>query len=240
MHALRVGVRHLALVPGDPGQAQRPRAGHRVGDRRAPGLGAHAGPGTRTGGQLDHDVQRAGGARVRQGRVHQLDAAHGVGVADEAEAGVGVQLGGDPAQGAGVDQLVGQEDPLDAERPRHPYLVRHGQGDAPGAVLDLAVEELRRHGGLAVRREGEAVPGGVRLHELQVVLQALGGQREDGGGETAGEEVAALSGQLGEGQAVGVRREALEAVVDTLLGQLGEGFAAACGAVVEGHGASLV
>ncbi|CAM5377643.1 hypothetical protein SVIOM342S_06665 [Streptomyces violaceorubidus] len=91
-----------------------------------------------------------------------------------------------------------------------------------------------------MRREGEAVPGGVRLHELQVVLQALGGQREDGRGETAGEEVAALSGQLGDGQTVRVRREALEAVVDVLLGQLGESVAAGGGAGVEGHGASLV
>ncbi|MFK4545162.1 hypothetical protein RKD29_004758 [Streptomyces tendae] len=91
-----------------------------------------------------------------------------------------------------------------------------------------------------MRREGEAVPHGVRLHELQVVLQALGGQREHGGGETAGEEVAALSGQLGDGQAVRVRREALEAVVDVLLGQPGESVAAGAGTGVEGHGASLV
>ncbi len=72
-----------------------------------------------------------------------------------------------------------------------------------------------------MRGEGEAVPGGVRLHEVEVVLQAFGGEREHGGGEAVGEEVAALGGQLGDGQAVGVRGEALEAVVDAFLCEAG-------------------
>jgi hypothetical protein len=99
-------------------------------------------------------------------------------------------------------------------------------------VLDLAVEELRGHGGLAVRGEGETVAGRVRLHEREIVFQPLGGEGEHGCGEAAGEEVAALGRQLGDGQAVGVRREALEAVVDAFLGQAGERF--------NGHRASLI
>ncbi len=83
-----------------------------------------------------------------------------------------------------------------------------------------------------MRGERESVAGGVRLHEVEVVLQTLGGQREDGGGEAAGEEVAALGGQLGDGQTVGVRGEALEAVVDPFLGQTRERLGA--------HGTSLI
>jgi hypothetical protein len=56
------------------------------------------------------------------------------------------------------------------------------------------------------------------------VLQALGGEGEYGGGEAAGEEVPALGGQLADGQALGVRREALEAVVDVFRRQAGDGF----------------
>ncbi|GAA4964331.1 hypothetical protein GCM10023238_34920 [Streptomyces heliomycini] len=72
-----------------------------------------------------------------------------------------------------------------------------------------------------MRREGEPVPGRVRLHQLQVVLQTLRGEREDGRGETVGEEVPALRGQLADGQPPGVRRKALEAVVDPFLGEGG-------------------
>ena len=57
---------------------------------------------------------------------------------------------------------------------------------------------------------------GVVSSEREVVLQALGGQGEHGGREAAGEEVAALGGQLADGQPVGVRRQALEAVVHLL------------------------
>jgi hypothetical protein len=133
---------------------------------------------------------------------------------------------------------------LDAEGAGHPHLVRYGEGDAPGPVLDLAVEEPGCHRGLAVRGEGEAVAGRVRLHELEVVLQALGGEGEDGSGEAVGEEVAALGGQLADRQAVGVGREALETVVDELLGERGEPVCAFCGGVGGGvgggHGASLL
>ncbi|CAM5730581.1 hypothetical protein SMICM304S_07914 [Streptomyces microflavus] len=72
-----------------------------------------------------------------------------------------------------------------------------------------------------MRGEREAVALGVRLQQGEVVLDRLGGEGEDGGGEPAGEEVAALGGQGGDGQALRVGRERLEAVVDTLLGEAG-------------------
>ncbi|ARX86107.1 hypothetical protein SMD44_05576 [Streptomyces alboflavus] len=108
---------------------------------------------------------------------------------------------------------------------------------------ELALEELGGHGRLAVRREGEGVPGGVLLHEREVVLKALGGEGEHGGGEAAGEEVAALRGELADGQPVGVRRQRLEAVVDPLVGEACDGVRAPVGGgglvsgLVGGHGA---
>ena len=49
---------------------------------------------------------------------------------------------------------------------------------------------------------------------------ALGGEGEDGGGEAAGEEVAALGGQFADGAGRSASgREALEAVVDAFVGE---------------------
>ncbi len=85
-----------------------------------------------------------------------------------------------------------------------------------------------------MRGEGEAVAGRVGLHEAEVVVEALGGEGEDRGGEAAGEEVAALGRQLGDGEAVRVRG-APETVVDAFPGEPGERF----GTGVADHGASL-
>ncbi len=216
------GVRDLALVSGDPHQAQRGHGGHRVGDRRAvllrPGAGACALPGA----QLDDDVDGAHGTGRAQGLVHQLDPAHRVDVAGEGEVRVGVQLAGEPAEGDGVDDLVGEEDPADAVGPVHPRLVRDGGRDAPGAVVQLTGEELRGHRRLAVRGEGQSVPLGVRLQEGEVRLDGLGGQRQYGRGEPAGEQVPAFGGQGADGQPLGVGRQPLEAVVDAFTGECGE------------------
>jgi hypothetical protein len=152
--------------------------------------------------------------------VHQLDAAHGVDVTEEAEGRVAVQLGGEPAQRDRVDQFVGEEDPLDAERPVDAHLMGDGRRDAPGSVGELAGEELRGHGGLAVRGEGQPVPLRVRLQQGQVVCDGLGGEREDGGGEAPGEQVAALGGERSHGHALGIRRQALETVVEALVAEL--------------------
>lgn len=70
--------------------------------------------------------------------------------------------------------------------------------------------------------EGEPVPGRVGLHEGEVVLEPLRGEGQHGGREAVGEQVAALGGQLADSEDVGVRREALEAVVDPFPGESGE------------------
>ncbi|CAM5467282.1 hypothetical protein SRIMM317S_00381 [Streptomyces rimosus subsp. rimosus] len=250
-HPLVRGVGHLALVPGDADQAQRVHARDGVGQFEALGVGTDTGPRALARGQFDHHVQRAGGARLAQGGVHQLDAAQRVDVADAAEAGVGVQFGGEPAQRDGVDDLVGEEDPLDAVGAVDAGLVGDGGGDAPGAAGQLAGEELRGHRGLAVRGEGQAVPLGVALQQREVVLQRFGGQGEDGGGEAAGEQVPPLRRELADGTAVRVRGKPLEAVVDAFVreglrvpgggGCVGAGRGtggAAVGVGRGGHGAS--
>ncbi len=91
-----------------------------------------------------------------------------------------------------------------------------------------------------MRGEGEAVALGVRLQEAQVVRDGLGGEGEDGGGVAAGEEVAALGGELADGQAPGVRGEGLEAVVDAFGGEVGDLVLLPRGRLVHraGHGAS--
>lgn len=91
-----------------------------------------------------------------------------------------------------------------------------------------------------MRGEREAVAFRVRLQEGEVVLDRLGGQGEDRGGEAAGEEVAAFGGQGADGQAVRVGRECLEAVVDPFVGKSGEfGESSRGDRVVGGQGSLL-
>lgn len=135
---------------------------------------------------------------------------------------VGVEFAREPAQRGGVDEFVGEEDALDPVGPVDAGLVRDGRGDAPRAVLQLAGEELWGHRRLAVRGEREAVAPRVRLQEGEVVLDGLGRQREHRGGEPAGEEVAPLGGQLGDGQPLRVGRERLEPVVDPFISESGQ------------------
>ncbi len=91
-----------------------------------------------------------------------------------------------------------------------------------------------------MRGEGQTVALGVRLEEREVVLDRLGGQGEDGRGEAAVEEIAPLGGQFGDREALGVRRERLEAVVDTLVTELVHALVPELvGGPVGGHGSLL-
>lgn len=225
MDAGRVGVGDLGLVAAHADEAQGGGGGDRVGDGAAVVVAAGPGTGSSLGAELDDDVDAHRPAL--QGPAHELDPAHGVDVADEAEAGVGGELVGDPAQGGGVDELVGEEDPLDAEGAVDAGLVGYGGGDAPRAVLQLAAEELRGHAGLAVRGEGEVVAGGVGAEGGEVVLQRVRVEGQDGGGEPAAVQVPPLGGELPDGEAagLGVRGQSLEPVVDRLVGEVLDGVA---------------
>ncbi len=60
--------------------------------------------------------------------------------------------------------------------------MRGGERDAPCAGFELTAEQLRRHGGFAVRRELNAVFRNERLHPLQVVFHAI--RVQHGSGQT--------------------------------------------------------
>lgn len=175
-----------ALVTAGAAQPQRRAGVHGFRDgqrgRRVADAGAAA-----VGAQLEQDVHRP--ARAFEGFGHQLDAADRVDPADELERGIGGQLGGQPAQAARVEQLVGQQDPRDAERAVDAQVPGVGAGDAPGAVLDLAGEQLRGHRGLAVRGEDDAAGGAPGGHRPQVVLECFVVEYHEGREEPVGEQV---------------------------------------------------
>jgi hypothetical protein len=67
--------------------------------------------------------------------------------------------------------LVGDQRPPHAGQHAQPQLEHRGEGDAPGAGVELAAEQLRRHRRLAVRRQVEAALARKGLHPGQVVRQ---------------------------------------------------------------------
>ncbi|MDT4835165.1 hypothetical protein FQZ97_688210 [compost metagenome] len=77
--------------------------------------------------------------------------------------------------------LVGDQRAARASGHAHGQLRDGGKGQAPGAGVELALEQLRRHGGLAVRRQVDAPFAHARLHPRQVVFERLAlehGQRQ--------------------------------------------------------------
>jgi hypothetical protein len=128
--------------------------------------------------ELDEHVHRTLGPARAQHPVHQLDGAQGVDPTAEAEARVGVLLGGDPAERGRVDQRVGQVQPPNAEGPADPQLRHVGQRDSPRARGELPGPERGRHRRLAVRREQDPGLGAVRGHRRQVRLEDARVERE--------------------------------------------------------------
>ncbi len=87
--------------------------------------------------------------------------------------------------------LVGDERAARACGHAHGQLRDGREGQAPGAGVELALEQLRRHGGLAMRRQVDAPLAHARLHPREVVLQRLAlehGQRQR---QVAGQHVPA-------------------------------------------------
>ena len=112
------------------------------------------------------------GRRARE-RVERLDPRHRV---DEA-----VQIGARPRRATDrprVDDLVGDQDPRDAEA-RHQLRLADGRrGHPPRARRELVGEQLRRHRRLAVRRERDAVLLAEPHHPRDVVPQPVAPQRQ--------------------------------------------------------------
>ena len=115
--------------------------------------------------------------------------------AAELEARVGEQRG-DDRHVRRVDQLVGHQHPSHPVPVRIAYLRRGRQGDAPGAGLQLHREQLRAHGGLAVR--GQLDPVGVHepAHPVQVVGQGRVAQHRHRQADVAFEDAPAGRGDF--------------------------------------------
>ena len=70
-------------------------------------------------------------------------------------------------------QLIGHQNAADAMCMRHPRLVRGRQRDAPGPSLQLALEELGRHGGFSVRSQLHPIGLDELLHPGKVMRQLV-------------------------------------------------------------------
>jgi hypothetical protein len=70
-----------------------------------------------------------------------------------------------------ADELVGENDALESELPRHLQLVHGGEGDGPGPVPQLTAEELRAHCRLAVWGDHRARTRKEALHPVTVVAE---------------------------------------------------------------------
>ena len=128
----------------------------------------------------------------------------------------------DVAHGLPADRLVGENDALVAE-PAGDLQLRHRRhGDRPGAVADLAVEQLRAHGGLAVGREDRAAFGQERGHPAVVVVEHVRLQHGNGQGQVFAQQVPALAADVAEAQAGGAAGDALYEVVQQKVGDVVE------------------
>jgi hypothetical protein len=82
-----------------------------------------------------------------------FDQLNAVDIGVEFKIGRAIDLRRNPLHIAHRDGFVGQDDFAHAGTPRDSDLMARRHRDAPGAVLDLPREQLRRHGGLAMRAE---------------------------------------------------------------------------------------
>ena len=136
--------------------------------------------------------RRAGG----QGRDHL----RAVGQDEQLEAGIGERgEGGIHRQPPG--RLVRPDHTLDAEAARHLQLLQRGHGDAPGALGDLQVPELRRHRRLAMRAEREVVQPAEIAHPGRVAHQRAAPQHGERQRQVAPQQVPALRANLVQAQA---------------------------------------
>ncbi|MNF90146.1 hypothetical protein D3C84_727000 [compost metagenome] len=108
-----------------------------------------------------------------------VDIAGGVHQAAEAECRVLLEAGDDRHIGL-ADELVGHQETADAMGISRLHLGRRRQGDAPGAMRQLQMEQGRAHGGLAMGGELYAIALDELAHPFQVVLDAALAQHRHG------------------------------------------------------------
>ncbi len=126
---------------------------------------------------------------------------------DDSQVGVGQHLVGDQRAARAGSHTDGQ-------------LVHGGKRQAPGAGVELARKELRRHRGLAVRRQVYAPLPRLRLHPGQVVCQCLAFEQRQRQRQVAGQHVPAGLADLAAPQCGMVERKTLEAGADERVEQV--------------------
>ncbi len=144
----------------------------------------------------DVDEDRQGAHPPRQPARHPLDAGDRVDEDQQLRA-TGVEDAADPVEPGLVDDLVRDEDPLDPRVDCHLGLPRMGDGDRPGAGIDLPAEDRRRHGRLAVGRERDPAVATEVGEDRDVVGQRRLPEHEDGQADGRVEERATEPGVRG-------------------------------------------
>ena len=227
----RVATDH-AFVERDAREPQRRRRrvhggrdGLRLVERPDPGPAA---------AHPDVDEDRQGAPPPRQPARHPLDAGDRVDEDQQLRA-TGVEDAADPVEPGLVDDLVRDEDPLDPRVGGHLGLPRMGDGDRPGAGIDLPAEDRRRHGRLAVGRERDPAVATEVGEDRDVVGQRRLPEHEDGQADGRVEERATEPGVRGR---AGHRRRHRQPPRRRLRRRTGPAVAASASAVGSGAGGS--
>ena len=146
------------------------RIGHPPRDRER-FLDAAAAGATALHAALEQQVQRPPGVRPPRRAREDFDARHRIRQRVELECRIARDLVQHVRNGLAPDELVRHQHARDAVRATDPELLHGRDRDPPGAVGELAAEQLRTHRRLAVRREHDAGESLERAHPRSVMRQ---------------------------------------------------------------------
>ena len=132
----------------------------------------------------------------------------------EIEIGIAGELLQHIADGALAQELIGHHHPADAGMADRLELLHRADGDAPGPVVDLALEELGTHGGLAMGRDHGAGAREEAAHPIAVMRQGALADHRQRQRQILAQQVPALLADLAEGGGRDPAGHALDAVVD--------------------------
>jgi hypothetical protein len=158
---------------------------------------------------FEQDLERSTERHLLELAPEHLDARQRIDQTQELETGVGLELGEHGANRLSPDQLIGHQHPRHAKAPADHQLLHRGDGDPPGAVAELAGEQLRRHGGLAVRAQPDVEMLEKASHPATVASERRAFEHRDRERQILAQQIPALAPDLAEGQCPGAGRPAL-------------------------------
>ena len=171
---------------------------------------------------LQKHVQRARDRALSRRLGQHRHPVGGIDQAVELERRVAPDLVQHEPDGLPTDQLIGQHDALEAEMPAHLHLLHGGHGDRPGPVGELAAEQLRAHGGLAVGRDGGARATQEPGHPAPVMGECRVLQHRHRKRQVLGQQVPALGPDVAQAEGCYAARNALLPPVDDQLVDLAQ------------------